>query len=81
MEELKKLLIQTLFHWTNACSVPKISTMPQFIFMFLFLPLVGPFFVFFSCTKGYATLRFSMNHLLLKKKGLKVLTSFLKMDW
>jgi hypothetical protein len=31
MEELKKLLIQTLFHWTKACSVPKISTMSQFL--------------------------------------------------
>jgi hypothetical protein len=31
MEELKQLLIQTLFHWANACSVPKISTMSQFL--------------------------------------------------
>jgi hypothetical protein len=30
-EELKKLLIQTLFHWSNACSVPKMSTMTQFL--------------------------------------------------
>jgi hypothetical protein len=31
MEELKKLLIQTLFHWTEDCNVPKISTMSQFL--------------------------------------------------
>jgi hypothetical protein len=29
MKELNKLLIQTLFHWTDACNVPKISTMSQ----------------------------------------------------
>ena len=31
MKELKKLLIQTLVHWTKACNVPKISIMSQFL--------------------------------------------------
>jgi hypothetical protein len=31
MEELKKLLIQTLFHWADAFSVPQFSTMSQFL--------------------------------------------------
>jgi hypothetical protein len=31
MEELKKLLIQTLFHWADAFSVPQFSTMYQFL--------------------------------------------------
>jgi hypothetical protein len=33
MEELKKLLIQTLFHWPEACDVPKIS-MSQFLSLY-----------------------------------------------
>ena len=48
MEKLKKLLIQTLFHWTEACIVPKISTISQFLsFKFLVLPLVRFLFVYF----------------------------------
>jgi hypothetical protein len=31
MEELKKLFIQTLFHWTNAFCAPQFSTMSQFL--------------------------------------------------
>jgi hypothetical protein len=31
MEELKKLFIQIMFHWADTFSVPKFSTMSQFL--------------------------------------------------
>jgi hypothetical protein len=37
MEELKKLFIQTLFHWANAFCVPQLSIMSQFLSFCSFL--------------------------------------------
>ena len=37
IEELKKLLIQTLFHWTEACSVPKIFHHDSIFYLYVSL--------------------------------------------
>ena len=51
MEELKKLFIQTLFHWANTFIVPQVfHYVSIFVFMFLFLPLEWPFFVYILYT-------------------------------
>jgi hypothetical protein len=69
LEELKKLFIQTLFHWADAFQVSQFSTMPQFVFMFLFLPLWG-LSLYTSCVLGLhpSTL---FNELLISQKKKK----------
>jgi hypothetical protein len=70
LEELKKLFIQTLFHWTNAFCAPQFLLCLNF---FLFVPLF-PFNEAYLCIfhmyLGCVPLLFSINHLFIyiKKK-------------